>query len=157
VLLNPWARHAYTQARTEVRHYYAARVLDPGFWRRLLSGQVAVVTGLRELAGKLWLMARAEMRNRPDGEAFRDYRDRMTRGAQDCDVPQLYVLSGRDQVCAEFQDFSAGPSEWRGIWKRPAVRRLPMPLADHTFSSADLRGVVEDATLDHLWQLLRRG
>jgi len=144
VLLNPWVRHADTEARTQVRQYYGRRLFEPAFWRKLLAGQVKVGTAFHELSSKLQHIWRSRKSAVP---ATLDYRDRMARGALDCAVPQLYVLSGRDHVSAEFLEFSSTHPELPTLWKRAYVARLDLSSADHTFSSSELRGQVEDATL----------
>ena len=41
-LLNPWVRTDAGQARATLRHYYRARLLDPGLWRKLATGRFAL-------------------------------------------------------------------------------------------------------------------
>lgn len=157
VLLNPWARHADTQVRTEVKQYYAKRVFDPAFWRKLLAGRVNVVSAAGELAGKLWRVLRSRLAPAAgaaaDTDAPADYRERMARGALSFGGPQLYILAGKDHVCAEFLDYSQSHPRLGRLWQRPGVTRLDLPQADHTFSSAQLRGQVEAATLRWLQAL----
>ncbi len=164
VLLNPWARHADTHARTEVKQYYAQRLFDPVFWRKLLGGQVKVGESARELAVKLARSLRASVQHRHQrgagaGQAAEpaDFRERMARGALACSVPQLYVLSGRDHVSAEFIDYARDHAGLTGLWTRADVERLDLPLADHTFSSTELRAAVEAATLRWLAALAATG
>ena len=149
ILLNPWARHADTQVRTEVKKYYGKRVLDPVFWRKLLAGHVNVRRAAGELTCKLWhvLRSHAVHAGASDDTAPIDYRERMARGALGFSGPQLYILAGNDHVCAEFLDFSKSHHTFGRLWQNPSVTRLDLPQADHTFSSALLRQQVEDATL----------
>lgn len=145
VLLNPWVRHVDSHAKVQIKHYYAQRILTPAFWRKLLSGRVAVGASLGELGAKVLRVARASGRAKA---STGDYRDRMLRGALGFAGPQLFVLSGRDHVCAEFIEHVAA-AEWRSaLWQRPQVQRLALPEADHTFSSAALRQQVERVTLE---------
>ena len=159
VLLNPWARHADTQVRTEVKQYYAKRAFDPAFWRKLMAGRVNVIQAAGEFAGKLWRVLRSSAapavvaRANAAGLAEADYRERMARGALSFSGPQLYILAGKDHVCAEFLEYSKGHPRLAGLWRRPGVTRLDLPQADHTFSNAQLRVQVEDATLRWLQTL----
>lgn len=154
VMLNPWARHADTQVRTEVKQYYAKRVFDPAFWRKLRAGQVNVWQSAGEFGAKLWRVLRVGVSPRPaahaDDAARADYRERMASGALGFAGPQLYILAGNDHVCAEFLDFTKDHPRLRALWQRPGVTRVDLPRADHTFSSAALRQQVEDATLHWL-------
>lgn len=151
VALNPWVRHADTQASTEVKQYYAKRLLDGAFWRKLGAGQVNVVQALREVAAKLARMLRSRVA--PQAAAPADFRERMAAGALGFEGAQLYILSGRDHVAAEFGEYCGRHPRWPALWQRPGVQRVPMPEADHTFSSAALRGAVEEATLAWLARL----
>lgn len=154
VLLNPWVRYADTEARTQVKQYYARRLLEPAFWRKLLAGQVQMGAAFSELTLKL----RQGWRPPPKSKAMPvDYRDRMARGALNSGLPQLYILSGRDYVSAEFLEFSRMHSALRKLWQLEGVERLDLPSADHTFSSSEVRIQVEDGTLDWLDRLARRG
>ena len=158
VLLNPWARHADTVVRTQVKHYYAKRALDRAFWQKLLTGRVNILRSTGELAGKLWHMLSRRLRATATGATVSadlplDYRERMARGALRFHGPQLYILSGRDHVCAEFLDYARDHAGLARLWERATVQRLDMPQADHTFSSARWRGEVEAATLQWLQQL----
>jgi exosortase A-associated hydrolase 1 len=154
VLLNPWVRHSDTEARTQVKRYYGRRLFDPVFWRKLLAGQVRVGTAINELFAKLWRMARSYVRT---ASPTADYRDRMVRGALDSGLPQLYILSGRDHVSAEFVEYSRMHPELRGLWQHRGVERMDLPEADHTFSSSALRRRVEDATIAWLGRMDAKG
>ena len=157
VLLNPWVRHPTTHARTEIRHYYVKRLADPAFWKKLLSGHVRFASSVREIAGKLWRIARSRSgRSVMVADAPADYRERMTLGAVSFKGPQLYILSGRDLVCAEFLGYAASHPKWKALWQRSEVRRIDLPGADHTFSSHALRLQVEVATLKFLGDISGR-
>lgn len=149
VLLNPWVRNAETLANAEIKHYYHKRLLDPAFWSKLRRGQVNVLASLGEFAGKLWRRWRGGARPAAPG----DFRARMVAGWQNWRSPVLLVLSGVDMVAAEFVEFAATQPQLTEILRRPEVMRLDLAEADHTFSSAQLRGLVEVATRDWLLKL----
>ena len=155
VLLNPWVRHADTYARTEVKKYYAQRLFDREFWRKLLAGQVQVGTAARELTAKVWRMLRSYTRPTPSAAVAEpaDFRERMVNGLLAFNGPQLYILAGRDHTCAEFLEFTGSHGRLSGLWQRPTLTRVDMPAADHTFSSAELRAQVEVQTLQWLQRI----
>lgn len=157
VACNPWVRHADTYARTEVKKYYAQKLFDRAFWRKLLSGQVAVGTAAVELTQKVGRMLRSYARPAGGGAgadtgAPRDFRERVVSGMLAFTGPQLFLLSGRDHTCAEFLEFAGSHPALADAWARPGITRIDMADADHTFSSAALRRAAEDATLDWLEQ-----
>ncbi len=53
ILVNPWARTIGGNAKTYIKHYYTARLLDPSFWRKLVSGRFALGASLRSFGGLL--------------------------------------------------------------------------------------------------------
>lgn len=151
VLLNPWVRHVDTHARTQVKQYYGRRLLEGAFWRKLVAGKVDVLGSAREFGAKLARALRAGRAQRGQGGAApADFRERMARGAGAFPGPQLYILSGRDHVAAEFIDYNRAHPAFDALWRRSEVERLDVAAADHTFSSHELRRLVEDTTLDWL-------
>src|SRR5690606_29744805 len=60
VLLNPWVRTEHGIARTQLRHYYGRRFLQPSLWRKLLRGEFDV----RASAASLFRIVAAAFRPR---------------------------------------------------------------------------------------------
>lgn len=152
VLLNPWSRHAGTLERAQLKTYYARRVFEPEFWRKLWSGGVHWQSAVGEFAGKAFraVKARVSASFGAGPTAPLGFRQRMAGALTEFDGPMLFILSGRDLVSAEFLEFSASHAALSGLWSRERVKRLDMPAADHTFSSRELRAAVEEATLGWL-------
>lgn len=150
VLLNPWVRTAETLASTEVKHYYHKRLLDPAFWRKLVSGQVNITGSLREYLGKLRQQLIRQKSSGDHESQSEDFRETMVQGLKAFAGSVLLILSGRDLVAAEFKEFSVSHPELTRVLTRPGVTRLELPEADHTFSSHRHRKDVETATLEWL-------
>ena len=150
VVLNPWVRSAQLEARARVKHYYGQRFLQASFWRKLLSGELAVVSAVRE-AFATWWAARRD--NGSVSAAPADFRTRMLGGLERYTAPMLLLLSGQDLTAREFEDWCENTPAWRTAFARAGVERVDMPGADHTFSMrADLDQVnaVIAAWLDRL-------
>jgi exosortase A-associated hydrolase 1 len=145
-LLNPWVRSDVSLAKTQVKHYYGQRLLQPEFWRKLLSGKVNVSGSVNELLGKLRLTAAKQGRI----GSVEPFQSRMALGLRDFSGPVLLVLSGQDYTAKEFLEYAGTDQAWAGLLAKPTVRRHDIPEADHTFSSARFREEVEVATLDWL-------
>jgi exosortase A-associated hydrolase 1 len=145
VLLNPWVRSDATLARAHLKHHYRAQLLDPGFWRRLVRGDVAVGAALRSLAGNI-LRARAQA----DAPADSSYQDRMADGMRAFGGPILLVLCGRDLTAQEFVGHAASDARWAGLLTRALIERYDVAEADHTFSTAAWRDALVARTLDWL-------
>ena len=143
VLLNPWVRSDATLARTQVKHYYGQRLLQREFWIKLLRGGVGVGGALRELAGKLRLSA-GRARVAAPGSIFQA---RMAHALRGYSGRVLLILSGADFTAMEFVEYAGADPAWSGLLQRANLRRIDIPAADHTFSTAAWRAEVEEATL----------
>jgi hypothetical protein len=133
--MNPWVRTETTQARTQIRHYYRQRLLDPQFWVKLGSGKVAWSAG-RELARSLRL---AWAGKRPSRDPQRSFQQRMAIAWQTYRGRMLLMISGRDYTAKEFLDYVREDADWTGALERPGLERRDLPDADHTCSERDER------------------
>lgn len=142
-LLNPWVRSPASLAKTQVKHYYAQRLLQAEFWRKLLSGRLNLIQSIAELLRKLG-QATAQTEQPPG------FQDRMARGWRDFPGRVLLILSGNDYTAKEFLEYTASAQSWRGLLDRPDLTRVDVAEADHTFSCAEWRDAVSSACLTWL-------
>jgi exosortase A-associated hydrolase 1 len=141
VMLNPWVLSDETLARSQIKHHYLQRTLQLDFWKKLVRGQVGLAGPLRTLA--------AGLRKSAGGGSVSDgYQTAMAKAMARFSGPILIVLSGRDPTAQGFLDYCGRQPCWRGLIDRPNVEQRSVPEADHTFSSAARREVVESVTLD---------
>jgi uncharacterized protein len=146
-LLNPWVRSQASLAKTHVKHYYLDRLKSPEFWRKLLSGQVAVsaLTGL-------WSNLRLAFAGAPAAAASLPYQQRMARAWSGFAGAILLMLSERDLTAQEFADVSAAdPAFQHALRSRPPTRVL-LADADHTCSTAAAQRAAERAAVQWLAQ-----
>jgi uncharacterized protein len=148
VLLNPWVRDEATSARTQLRHYYTARVFEREFWNKVMSGKFDVRASVVSLLQSI----RNSLRRFPKIEtsAHLPFQTRMARALAKFKGRSLLLISGADLTAKEFLHYSSTHPEWRGVLQSPKIARVDFPEADHTFSNATLRKAVEDATVDWL-------
>lgn len=140
-LLNPWVRSEQSQARTQVKHYYLGRLQQREFWRKLMTGQVAV-SALGGLARSVKLAVSASVAT-PSQSAI-PYQARMAKGWAESTGPILLLLSGNDYTAKEFLEFTRGDARWQLPLASARVSRHELPDADHTFSeTADKKRVTE--------------
>ncbi|MCW5624905.1 MAG: hydrolase 1, exosortase A system-associated [Burkholderiales bacterium] len=132
VLANPWVRDAQTQAVTQVKHYYRGRLLNPAFWKKLLSGGVQVTVALREAAAAV---SRAFRRSAAHASTSLGFQQRMLAGWQQFKGPSLVLLCGNDMTAQEFVERVAADPAWQSCMQAERTRREAFPEADHTFSS----------------------
>lgn len=157
VLLNPWVRTAEGQAKTIVRHYYAQRLRDPSFWKKLFTGNFNLLKSL-ESALKLFVQSRNKSSATQQivapsitAELPRHLAlpDRMLLGLSRFSGHILLVMSGRDLIAREFDEWVRGSPGWQEQLATKRVTRRDFADADHTFSSAAARNQVVEWGL--LW------
>lgn len=146
VLLNPWVRSEATLAQTHIKHYYAERLLQAEFWRKLLSGKLGITLAISGFLRSLQA-ARAGAGSKGPEPVFQE---QMLDVLDVCLCPVLLILSGDDYVAKEFLQFAACSDRLSAILRHPTLTRIDIAEADHTFSRAELRGAVETATLSWL-------
>ena len=138
-VLNPWVRSELSLARTQVKHYYTRRVVDPAFWRKLLRGGVRLGAA-RELLHKLGT-AMFKGPAAPSGAA-QPFHYRMAAAWRGFKRPILLLLSGDDYTAREFSQHAATDPAWAGALSLPGVSSFDLAGADHTFSAASAQAQV---------------
>jgi len=152
-LVNPWVRSQTTQARTRVKHYYTRRLLQAEFWKKLLSGQVAL-GAVRELARALRIVLSSSMQTAAEsGEHGLSLERRMSSGLAGFHGETLLVLSGNDYTAKEFLETVQLDPSWKSLLSRSKLTRVDVVDADHTFSHPDSQIEVENHTLAWLGRI----
>lgn len=151
-LYNPWVRTESGEAKAALRHYYARRLLDKGFWRKFAGGRVR----WRETTLELWRrFAAALVGDGPnagiaDPRAGRELPSQLARGIERHQGPILIALSGNDMVAAEFKGHIARIPALAAAVARRNVSIVDFAGVDHTFSRAKWRDLGAIATIEWL-------
>ena len=155
-LLNPWVRSPQLHASARVKHYYVGRMKESSFWRKLIRGQVGL-NRLAEMLHHLKTMLGWTVDPLDPGTTPQSFQQRMAAAWHRGRQPVLLILSGRDLVAQEFLEASIRDPAWHRALDRPALKRLDLPDADHTFSESGLAQAVEQATANWIEQTLLAG
>ncbi len=150
-LLNPWVRSVESLARTQVKHYYTQRLLQLSFWKKLLSGGVAL-GALSGLARNLTTAFRRSGKTASPSRSL-PFQARMAASWASCKRPILLILSREDYTAKEFLDHVQQATEWRGALHTAHLTRHDCEDADHTFSSERHRSEVAQMTRNWLSQV----
>jgi len=126
VLLNPWVRTESGEAKATLKHYYRARLLDPGLWKKIAT----LNFDYRKAASSFRRLLGSAATSAPAGALPDRMHDRL--GAFKGKV--LVILSGADLTAQEFSDLADGTPKWRALLGVPRVTRHTLPKADHTCS-----------------------
>jgi len=135
-LLNPWVRTEQGVAKATLKHYYRARLLDPGLWKKIASGRFDAAAAARSFAG----LARSAFRRTaqaPQGqqeEADASLPERLYAALRRFDGKVLVMLSGADRTAQEFAGLASGSRDWQRLLDGAGVVRHTLPGADHTCS-----------------------
>lgn len=130
ILMNPWVRSGQSQAAVVVKRYYATRLLQADFWRKLVSGGFDFIGSVGSLFSNL-VRATRQPASRAEG-----FIESMRSGLRHFTSPVMIVQSGRDLTADEFRARCRRDAEWRRGLERDGVEAIDMPEADHTFSGA---------------------
>lgn len=133
ILVNPWVRTETGQAKAYVTDYYGRRLLQSSFWRKLLSGQVNVLSAVWSFV-KTLRAARGAGENR-GGSDSAHFIERMLIGFTGFERSVLFLISGRDLTATEFVALCEDDQRWREALQRPNIRIRRFDDADHTFSA----------------------
>jgi uncharacterized protein len=159
-LLNPWVRSEASQAQTRVKHYYAERLKQAAFWRKLLTGKVAAtaVVELGRAVRTLWRSKNFQGRDiQNDSNGLNvPFQSRMALAWKKYSGAILLVLSTDDYTAKEFLGTVEQDALWKGSLQRRNVCRHDVAHADHTFSGVATRLQLEELTVNWLDELYRR-
>ena len=133
-LLNPWISSDEKFAQAQIRQSFQ-RVLQPSFWKTLLSGGIDLGGAVRKFAAAL----KAAAVRKGETARVKPFQQRMAAGLETFAGPVLIVLSGRDLAAMEFAEQSRSDRRWRNIVARPNVEQHEIADADHTFSDSACR------------------
>ncbi|MFZ5485097.1 MAG: hydrolase 1, exosortase A system-associated [Pseudomonadota bacterium] len=147
ILLNPWVHSPAGAAKARIKHYYLQRLMQPAFWRKLLSGKVRLGDTVKDVS-QATSSTPAAPTNPRHGSA--GYIERMLSGLTRFDGRVHYILSGNDLTAEEFRQCIASDSRWKKAMANPRVDIATVPEANHTFSSSAWRDEVERLTLARL-------
>lgn len=145
VLVNPWARSAASLAKTHLKHYYGARLLQWDFWRSVLRGQFRVGAAVRSLWSSILQSRQVQTGVGPDTQA--PFQIRMAQGLRRFAHPALMIFADNDLTAKEFLDYAGIAPEWIGLLGGGNVTNANVVHADHTFSTAKWRREAEDLTV----------
>jgi uncharacterized protein len=152
VLLNPWVRTQAGEAQAILRFYYLQRILQPSFWRKVLSFRFNPFSSLLSAAK---LMQASRKTGAVTGNIASDglvdgisrsgsLPERLLQGLTRFNGPVMLVMSGRDMIAREFDEITSKSAAWQAQFALKPLTRHDLPDGDHTFSSATQRNQVVD-------------
>lgn len=148
-LLNPWVRSDSTLARTHLKHYYADRLLQRAFWRKLLFGRFEWMRAIKDLWGNVQT-SRGPFQREARVEPFQN---RMATALRLFPGQVLLILSANDYTAKEFVECASTDPLWQGVLERADLQRIDIADADHTFSRQQWRTAMEQAVMKWMTSL----
>ena len=137
-----WVRSPVSQARTQIKYYYAQRLMQRSFWLKLLSGQVAI-----SALSSLWRsisLASSRAASAPK------YQQQMASAMAAFTGAVLLLLSESYYTAKEFVEFTEAAPDWRAALGQARMQRHTLPDADHTLSTASAKANSEGIVLGWL-------
>jgi exosortase A-associated hydrolase 1 len=147
VLVNPWVRSDASLAQAYMKRYYVSRLFEADFWSKIRRGDfsyrdaaVSLLQNFRLVSGATPSESREISEKTPLGV-------RLLTALERFNGRVLFVLSGNDMTAAEFDTSCLQSKNWRRLLGRRSLEIKRLPGANHTFSQADHRRLVEDMTM----------
>jgi exosortase A-associated hydrolase 1 len=140
VLLNPWVRTSGGLAKATLKHYYRDRLLQPGLWKKIVSGRFDYKKALgsfSSLVGAAFLSrdaAPARDRAQAVTASAEPLPERMLAGFGEFKGKTLLILSGNDLTAQEFSGLAKASRQWQALLGAQRVTCKALAEADHTFS-----------------------
>jgi uncharacterized protein len=142
ILANPWVNDSM-RAVVSNRHYYR-RLGDAQFWKKLFTFQynlLEYISGFFSYAKGKIVSVFSRSKDSFDGvtEPAVPFQKRMLSGFQNFNGPVLFLRSGLSLISEEFDHLVDSSKPWHNACSRAGVKRLELPSADQTFSTAAAR------------------
>jgi len=148
VMLNPWVRTEAGLAKAHLKHHYGQRLLQADFWRKLLTGNLALGRSLKGFITSIQA-ARQTSHSSGDDQPL-PFQKKMARGLERFRGSALVILSGNDFTAREFAEALKTDRAWQASLQRGHTTFVAIDDADHTFSSTAWRNCVATAVTDWL-------
>jgi len=148
VLVNPWARTEEGEAKARLKHYYQARLLEGGLWKKIIRGEFDYGDAARSLLANVARAAGST--GGTDAPFATPLPDRLYQGLEQFKGNVLLILSENDLTAQEFGDVISSTPRWRRLVNETRVRHLRLAGADHTFARREWREQVINSTGDWL-------
>ncbi|CAE6511890.1 Esterase/lipase/thioesterase family active site [Nitrosomonas nitrosa] len=155
ILLNPWVRTEQSAIKTYIKHYYATRLFQPDFWKKVGSGRYNPKVTLRFLLQSLFTLTRKGRNEIPSNDSLHSdanhapLPERMLAGLNRFTGKVFIITSGDDLTAKEFLDLINQSRDWDKALKIKKAECIHLQDANHTFSSSKWRNQV--ATLTENW------
>jgi exosortase A-associated hydrolase 1 len=159
ILLNPWVRTESSYAKTELKHYYGAKIADWQFWRRLFTGDIDLVDATASFLKRLWSAVRSGAKSDEStppthcSTASMTLPDRMLFGLNRFTGKILLIISGNDLTAREFDEVAGASPDWTKALSANRVTRHDLEESDHTFSREEWTNAVIGWSIDWVAEL----
>lgn len=150
VLLNPWVRTEEGVAKAYLKHYYLQRLLEPEFWKKIISGNFSFLAAMRSFAGQIRKLRRSPAEAGPGAQHTvpASLPEKMLQGLQLFKGRTLFILCSDDLTAQEFSDLAGASPPWKNLLASPLVTRHDLAGANHTFSQRRWREQIGQWTID---------
>ena len=154
VLLNPWVRTEQGVAKAYLKHYYFARLFDPQLWRKIITGQFALLaaaSSFKQQIGKLMFPEKEIVNQGNDGSSKHitiDLPGKMENSLRLFEGQTLFILCTSDLTAQEFIELADSSKVWKKLMASSRISRRDLAGANHTFSQRRWREKIGQWTVD---------
>ncbi len=141
VLLNPWVRTDQGAAKAYLKYYYASRLFNLEFWKKIVGGKFNYKSSANSIILKIQQLTTKDrekdlINQAPsiNTESTVSLPERMLAGLNKFNGEILIITSGNDLTAKEFTDLIKASKDWQKALKEPQIKQHELPDANHTFS-----------------------
>lgn len=154
VLLNPWIRTDQGIAKAYLKHYYLRRLIDIEFWKKIASGNFALLASIQSFTQQIRKLIRPKKNvlleantQAPIADAM-NLPEKMFNGLQLFKGRALFILCSDDLTAQEFSDLTGASQQWKKLMSSARIARHDLAGANHTFSQRRWREQIGQWTID---------
>jgi exosortase A-associated hydrolase 1 len=148
VLLNPWVHGEDFSPGVKVTRYYGPQISTRDSWRRLLSGEIALLPTIRDFTLNALRALPSWLGLGSGGATRHGFVRQMLEGFQRFPGRSLVILGEEDLTAGEFNNLVEHDRAWRAAMASPQVTTHTVAGADHTFSRRGWKDEVARVTID---------
>jgi uncharacterized protein len=141
VLVNPWVRTVASYARTQLKHYYLARLFQREVLRKILRGEFRMGDSVRDLL-RTAAAALSSLFHRSSNQPVAPVNylaEHMASNLLRFRGRVLIIVSGRDLTAKEFEEAAHTNKKWQMILRQERAAKRRLTEADHTFARREWR------------------
>lgn len=145
VIENPWARNQTTQAKAYLKRYYLMRIMQKGFWLKLISLKFNPIQSLKDF----WALLKNARKKAPKGKINSNlsdtpnFHEKMLEGLAKFNGRVLLVMNLGSLRRLEFDELTSSSKSWLHAMKAAKLTRVEFSLSTREGRTAHIENTIK--------------